>query len=99
MPTFEREALESLLIGLLAVAPNCGAGRTSAEPLRATWPFRWPRFAIEPRGIPMPAEPLFTINRVGGTAETAAPPLPTTTVPTLPVGLTGGWKTAGVVPM
>jgi hypothetical protein len=39
-----------------------GAVRTSANPFFATSWLRWPRLAIEPRGIPRPADPAFTIT-------------------------------------
>ena len=47
------------------VAENCGAGRTWANPLLATWRLSWWRFSSEPRGIPIPAEPALSIMREG----------------------------------
>lgn len=76
--------------GLGELVENCGAGRTSANPVLATWWFRWFRFPSEPRGIPMPAEPAFSTRCDGGKAETD-PPLPTATVFTVPAaGATRG---------
>lgn len=84
--------------GLAELVENCGAGRTSANPVLATWWFRWLRFAIEPRGIPKPAEPAFRTRCDGVNVETV-PPFPTETVLTVPVaGATGGRKLTGNVP-
>lgn len=82
---------------LAELVENCGADRTSTNPVLATWWFMWLRFPSEPRGIPMPAEPAFTTRREGGKAE--LPALPTTTVFTVPAtGTTSGWKLTGNVP-
>jgi len=44
-----------------AVAENCGAGCNWTEPVFATWLFRWLRLPKDPRAIPNPAEPLFSV--------------------------------------
>ena len=62
------DGLETELRELLAeVKPRgleepSGAVRTWANPFLATSWFRWLRLATEPRGIPRPAEPAFTIR-------------------------------------
>ena len=70
---------------------NCGAACTATNPALETWWLRWERLLIEPRAIPIPADPDLTTNCDGGKLETG-PPLPTTTVFTVPsAGATSGW--------
>jgi len=65
------------------VAENWGAACTSAKPFFVTCRFRLCRLLIEPRAMPMPADPAFKRTRVGATVESVAP-FPTTTVFTPP---------------
>jgi hypothetical protein len=96
MPLLRGPLLPEKVLGELV--ENCGAGRTSANPVLATWWLRWLRFPSEPRGIPMPAEPDFNTKCDGGKAE-IVPPFPTGTVFTVPVtGGARGWKPWGNVP-
>ena len=90
---------DEVAIGALdEVVENCGAGRTSANPVFATWWFRWLRLLTEPRGIPSPADPAFTTCREAK-VETG-PAFPTTTVFTVPAaGATRGWKLVGNAPV
>ena len=46
----------------------------------------------------MPADPFLTTIRTGEGDENTGPPLPTTTVFTVPTGANGVWKVAGSVP-
>ena len=68
--------------------PNCGAGRTCADPCFTTSLLRWLRWLIEPRGMPNPAVPAFRVTRDGCMefVELIAAALPTYTVFTVPAG-------------
>lgn len=74
---------------------NWGAGRTCTKPVFATSWFMCPRFRMEPRGIPMPAEPECTTIREANAGDVFV--LPITTVFTPLAGGTGAFTWTSVV--
>src|SRR5579863_3114319 len=80
------------------VGPNWGVACNSTEPDFATWWLRLFKLSTEPRAMPIPADPFLTTIRNPALDADTRPPLPTTTVLTIPVGATGGRKLEGRVP-
>jgi len=80
LPPLECGAPKPPLLRLEPVAANCGVGRSCTMPDLVTWVLRWFRLRTEPRGIPIPAEPLFTTSCEVNRGENTGPPLPTVTV-------------------
>ena len=78
------------------VAANAGAECTCANPFFETCWFKWLMLLREPRGIPIPAEPAFTVIR-GDANEDVVATRPIITVLVPAVGATRGFTRTSVV--